>query len=56
VQRTLVSIANPLDPATRAANPPADRDFQLWQAMDCQRSPYSEPPGSGKLSHPGRPS
>jgi hypothetical protein len=22
----------------------------------CQRSPYSEPPGSGKLSHPGRPS
>lgn len=23
---------------------------------ECQRSPYSEPPGSGKLSHPGRPS
>jgi hypothetical protein len=21
----------------------------------CQRSPYSEPPGSGKLSHPGSP-
>jgi hypothetical protein len=25
------------------------------QATDCQRSPYSEPPGSGKLSHPGSP-
>jgi len=24
-------------------------------ADPCQRSPYSEPPGSGKLSHPGRP-
>jgi hypothetical protein len=24
-------------------------------APGCQRSPYSEPPGSGKLSHPGSP-
>jgi hypothetical protein len=25
------------------------------RANVCQRSPYSEPPGSGKLSHPGSP-
>lgn len=34
VQRVLVSIANPLDPAVRAANPKAARDFELWNAMD----------------------
>jgi hypothetical protein len=34
VQRTLVSIANPLDPAVRAANPKSARDYELWNAMD----------------------
>lgn len=33
-ERALVSIANPLDAATRAANPKAERDNQIWQAMD----------------------
>jgi choline dehydrogenase-like flavoprotein len=34
VQRALVSIPNPLDPAVRAANPKSARDFELWNAMD----------------------
>ena len=34
VQRALVSIANPLDPAIRSANPKSARDFELWNAMD----------------------
>ena len=33
-QRALVTIANPRDPAVRAANPKAARDFELWNAMD----------------------
>jgi hypothetical protein len=28
---------------------------QTTAVKGCQRSPYSEPPGSGKLSHPGSP-
>jgi len=33
--------------------PNTTRGFaQLWA---CQRSPYTEPPGSGILSHPGSP-
>lgn len=34
VQRGLVSIADPRDPAVRTANPKAARDFELWNAMD----------------------
>jgi len=34
--------------------PAEDGDGGLNQEP-CQRSPYSEPPGSGKLSHPGHP-
>lgn len=34
VRRSLVVLANPLDPAQRAANPMAARDFELWEAMD----------------------
>jgi choline dehydrogenase-like flavoprotein len=33
-QRALVMIANPRDPAVRASNPKAARDFELWNAMD----------------------
>jgi choline dehydrogenase-like flavoprotein len=33
-ERCLVSLADPLNAATRATNPQADRDFQVWQAMD----------------------
>ena len=34
VQRALVTIADPRDPAVRASNPQAVRDFELWNAMD----------------------
>ncbi len=34
VQRALVTIADPRDPAVRASNPKAARDFELWNAMD----------------------
>lgn len=34
VQRVLVSIADPRDPAVRAVNPKAVRDYELWNAMD----------------------
>ena len=34
VQRALVTIADPRDPAVRASNPKAARDFELWAAMD----------------------
>jgi choline dehydrogenase-like flavoprotein len=34
VRRAFVALANPLDPAQRAANPKAARDFELWNAMD----------------------
>lgn len=34
VQRVLVTIADPRDPAVRATNAAAARDFELWQAMD----------------------
>lgn len=34
VQRALVTIADPRDPAVRSANPKAARDFELWDAMD----------------------
>jgi hypothetical protein len=33
-ERCLVSLADPLDAATRAANIKSDRDFQVWEAMD----------------------
>lgn len=34
VQRALVTIADPRDPAVRGSNPKAARDFELWNAMD----------------------
>lgn len=34
VQRALVSLADPRDPAIRASNSKAARDFELWNAMD----------------------
>jgi choline dehydrogenase-like flavoprotein len=34
VQRVLVQIADPRDPAVRSSNPKAARDFELWNAMD----------------------
>jgi choline dehydrogenase-like flavoprotein len=34
VQRVLVSIADPRDPAVRSSNPKAALDFELWTAMD----------------------
>ena len=34
IQRCLVNIADPRDPAVRAGNPKAARDFELWNAMD----------------------
>jgi choline dehydrogenase-like flavoprotein len=33
-QRALVTIPDPRDPAVRASNATAARDFELWQAMD----------------------
>jgi choline dehydrogenase-like flavoprotein len=33
-QRALVTIPDPRDPAVRASNPKAARDFELWNAMD----------------------
>jgi choline dehydrogenase-like flavoprotein len=34
MQRALVAIADPREPAVRAANPKAARDAELWSAMD----------------------
>jgi hypothetical protein len=34
VQRALVTIADPRDPAVRAMNPKAARDLELWNSMD----------------------
>jgi choline dehydrogenase-like flavoprotein len=34
IQRALVTIPDPRDPAVRASNPKAARDFELWNAMD----------------------
>ena len=34
VQRALVTIADPRNPAVRASNPKAARDFELWNSMD----------------------
>jgi hypothetical protein len=38
----------------RTSPPPPEYQAQL-QAIACQRSPYTEPPGSGILSHPRSP-
>ena len=54
VQRALVSIANPLDPATRASNPPSDRDFQLWQAMDQSAKDVAKVFGVSQPPEPAR--
>lgn len=37
------------------SRPRVAQRVRLIRPESCQRSPYSEPPGSGKLSHPGSP-
>jgi choline dehydrogenase-like flavoprotein len=54
VQRALVSIANPGDAATRAANPKAERDFQLWKAMDQAAKDVAKAFGVAQPPEPSR--
>jgi hypothetical protein len=54
VQRVLVEIADPRDAAIRAANPKADRDFQLWQAMDQAAKDVAKAFGVAQPSDPVR--